>query len=150
MAQPTRDLSQPRYSAMVDQFCQDIGATALPMGVLCMTDNTGKAVPFLDTDYETPNPSDVFMLGYSQAAYAASAARTSRDGFLFARGCPMLVPLAKAGDAPTAANIGGPISMQQADTVKKTIATRGLVVRLLQIRPDGYLVFLPANAERSL
>lgn len=147
MAQPTRDLSQPRYVGTVDQFAQLIGATAIPMGVLCMNDGTS-VVPFLDTAYEA-DATTCAMLGYSQAAYAAAAARTSRDGFLFARGCPMLVPLAKAGDVPVATDVGKNISMQQADTVKATIAANGLVVKLLQIRPDGYLVWLPANAERS-
>lgn len=136
MSQATKTISQPHYIGQVDQFCRTIGATAIPGGTLSQNDGAGAAIPFLDSTFETPTGS---LLGFAAVDYEASA--TGR--FLFKRHTPWLAPYAKTGDVPTVAELGKSISVQDNQTVKKTIAANGLVVTLLEIRNDGYLVMLP-------
>lgn len=140
MSQSTKPIPQGRVTAMVDQFAHGIGATALPQGTLCMTDAAGLAIPFLDTTLEGGTGA---MLGYASCDMDASDARATPRAFLFHRGCRWLAPAAKAGDVPTAVELGKKISVQDNQTVKKTIAGGGLEVILLDIRSDGYLVQLP-------
>lgn len=144
MAQATRPLPQASYTVENDVFLKTIGATAIPSGTLCMNDGAGAAIPFLDSTYETPTGC---LAGVAQGDYAAAA--TDARGFLFKQGCRFLAPAAKTGDVPTVANLGGPISMQDNQTVKATIAAGGLVVQLLDIRSDGYLVQLPIGSQRG-
>lgn len=146
MAQATKPITQGRPQGMVDQFANTIGATAIPSGTLCMNDGAGNVIPFLDTTYETPTGD---LLGFASTDMAAAATAPEPNHFLFHRGCRWLAPLAKTGDVPTVANLGGSISVQQNDTVKATIATHGLVVTLLEIRSDGFLVYLPIGTARA-
>mgnify|MGYP000057587562 CR=1 FL=1 len=63
--------------------------------------------------------------------------------FLFRRGCPFICA-GKAGDLPVAANIGGPVYMQDNFTCQATLTTGYTAATLLEVRTDGaFVVQLP-------
>ena len=57
--------------------------------------------------------------------------------FVFRRGCRMVIA-GKSGDAPTAANIGGPVALYDNFTCQATLTSGYTQATLVEVRSDGY------------
>mgnify|MGYP000863730918 CR=1 FL=1 len=112
--------------------------TNVPMGTLAVNDG-GKIKPLTDTLMQA----GAAALGISLDTQdvRASASDVARR-CLFARGTQWTAPFAKSGDVPGVADIGKLISVQDNQTVKKTITGTDLQVRLDAITSDGYVVYI--------
>lgn len=129
MSAATKPISQP-----MDDVQQDVKANKLAIaakiyaGTLACLDGANGAKPLTDTLMQA----GATFLGLSRETYdnaAGAAALTLK--MLFGRATGATFYAAKSGDVPGVADIGLNISMQDDQTVKKTITGTDVVVTLV-------------------
>jgi len=134
MAAATRPINQPIADVQQDVRCNQLAASVvIPMGTLACLDGVNGAKPLTDTLMQA----GASFLGVARASYTETtgALFTTNPAMLFGRQTDATFTLAKGGDVPAVADIGKLISMQDNQTVKKTIA--GTDVQVVLVATDG-------------
>lgn len=138
MAQPTIDQDPGEFEAGYDVTHTSLAAsTTIPAGTLAMND-AGVIKQFTSAGYV----GGATLLGQARHRMENAALTASTGKYTFRRGCPMDVE-GKAGDLPTAAELGKSVYVSDNFTVQKTAIVSGLAVTLLAIKGSVYRILLP-------
>lgn len=136
MAAATKSLIQSYDANATDvKFGVIDAAAVIPAGTLACND-AGVAKALTDTLMQA----GATLLGVSTKDYAGADGTSQAQ--LYLRKTAITLPLAKAGDVPTDANIGGRISIQDNQTVKATITGTDASVTYLGRDGSGYRIYL--------
>ena len=136
MAAATKSLIQSYDANATDvKFGVIDAAAVIPAGTLACND-AGVAKALTDTLMQA----GATLLGVSTKDY--NGADGTSQAMLFLRKTSITLPLAKAGDVPAAANVGGKISVSLNNTAKATITGTDASVTLTGISAEGYRIYL--------
>ncbi len=138
----TQPEHQPYKTVMRDLIANAIDTGAVIWDGTLAVNVAGNARPFTDTLFQAGNP---LLGGATDTFDNRLGVAPKQERQLYFRDCEWLVPNAKVGDVPTAAQVGNVISIADDNTVKATKGGTDLGVVLLEILPNnaGYRVQIP-------